>query len=67
MFLEAEEKRGLWEEKWGLSGVKAALQIPLHRMQKKRLTLNKRSSTKTPSAGCRESPTKFIHEPGKPR
>jgi len=30
MFLEAEEKRGLGEEKSGSSGVKAALHIPPH-------------------------------------
>ena len=36
MFLGAEEKRGLGEEKRGPSGVKAALQIPLPRNTKQK-------------------------------
>jgi len=38
MFLGAEEKRGLSQEKRGSPGAKAALQISLHRTEEKPLT-----------------------------
>ena len=38
MFLRAEEKRGLSQEKRGSPGAKAALQISLHRTEEKPLT-----------------------------
>ena len=48
MFLGAEEKRGLGEEKRGPSGVKATLQIPLPR--------NTKQKSHAPQAAIHEDP-----------